>query len=81
MSKPTGLKLLGSHLWNGVRVANHVDDVIQWQEGVAFDLGEDVLAHGAAGQQPDQLDVVPKRRAVVHPDGKDVLGSLRFRLV
>ena len=41
-------------------MANHVDDVIQWQEGVAFDLGEDVLAHGAAGQQPDQLDVVTK---------------------
>ena len=62
-------------------MANHVDDVIQWQEGVAFDLGEDVLAHGAAGQQPDQLDVVPKRRAVIHPDGKDVLGSLKSRLV
>ena len=56
---PLGLSYW-AHLWNGVRMANHVDDVIQWQEGVAFDLGEDVLAHGAAGQQPDQLDVVPK---------------------
>lgn len=46
------------YLRNGVRMANHVDDVIQRQERVALDLGEDVLAHGAAGQQPDQLDVV-----------------------
>ena len=57
-------------------MANHVDDVIEWQERVAFDLREDVLAHGAAGQQPDELDVVAEGGAVVHPEEKDVLGEL-----
>ena len=40
------------HLGDGVVVNDHLDDVIKREEGVALDLGVDVLAHGAAGQQP-----------------------------
>ena len=38
---------------------DHVDNVVEGEEGVALDLREHVLAHGAASQQSDQLDVVP----------------------
>ena len=37
----------------------HVDDVIEGQQRMALDFCVDVLAHRAARQKPNQLDVVP----------------------
>ena len=31
---------------------DHFDNVIKGQEAVTFDLGVDILPHGAAGQEP-----------------------------
>lgn len=38
----------------------NLDDVIQWQQTVTIDLGEDVLAFRAQGQQAHQVDVKRK---------------------
>ena len=40
-------------LGDGVSVHHHLDDVVQRQQRVALDLRVHILAHGAAGQQPD----------------------------
>ena len=42
-----------SYLWNCVPVTDHVDNVVQGEEGVTLNLSVDVLAHRAAGQQAD----------------------------
>ena len=49
-----------------VFVTYHCDNVIEGKERVTLDLGEDVLSHGAAGEELDQLDVIAKRATVVH---------------
>ena len=53
-------------LWDSVFVTDHGDNVVERKERMALDLGEDVLAHGAAGEQLGQLDVVEQGAGVVH---------------
>ena len=55
------------NLRDGVLVNNHLDDIIQGQEGVALNLSVHVLAHGAASQQSDQLDMVAEGTGIIHP--------------
>lgn len=56
-----------SYLWDAIRVRDNFDNVIQWQQGVAFDLCIDILALGAKGQQLDQVDVVVQGTLLIHP--------------
>lgn len=39
------------YLWYAVDISNYFDNVIEWQQRVAFQLGVDVLALGAGSQQ------------------------------
>ena len=55
-----------ANLWYAVWVCDNPDDVIQRQYRVTFELGVDVLALGAAGEQLDKVDVIGEgRRGVV----------------
>ena len=54
-----------SNLWDGVPVRDHVDNVVEREEGVTLDLREHVLPHRAARQEPDELDVVPGKKKQV----------------
>ena len=47
-----------AYLWYAVWVCDNPDDVIQGQDRVTLELGIDVLALGAAGEQLDKVDVV-----------------------
>ena len=53
-------------LGEAVGVRGDAYDIVQWEQGVALDLGVDVLALGAAGQEAHQVDVVHQRAAHVH---------------
>ena len=50
-----------TYLWNAVWVRDDADDVVERQERVTLDLGVDVLALGAAGEQLHEVDVVLER--------------------
>ena len=81
-----------SNLWDGVPVRDHVDDVVEREEGVTLDLREHVLPHRATRQEPDQLNVVPEKtkrtlpfrqrflwNRVLATDLKGDESSIRFR--
>lgn len=53
------------HLWDAVDVSHHFDDVVQRQQRVALELGVDVLALGAGGQQLHQCVVVGQRAVII----------------
>ena len=50
-----------TYLWNAVWVRDDADDVVERQQRVTLDLGVDVLALGAAGEQLHEVDVVLER--------------------
>ena len=53
------------YLRNAVTVGDHTDNVIKREEGVALDLGVDVLALCAQRQQLHKVDMVLKGTAVI----------------
>ena len=54
------------YLGDAVLMGDHAHNVVQGQQGVALDLGVDVLALGADGQQLHQVDVVHQGAVLVH---------------
>ena len=56
-----------AHLGDAVLVGHHADNVIQREQGVAFDLRVDVLALRAHGQELHQMDVVHEGAVLIHP--------------
>lgn len=61
-----GIKLQTTNLRDAVFVRDHADNIIQRQQGVALDLGVDVFALRADGQQLHQVDVVHERAIFIH---------------
>ncbi len=61
------MKLKATDLRDAVFVCNHTDNIVQRQQGVALDLGVDVFALRADGQQLHQVDVVHEGAVFIHP--------------
>lgn len=53
------------YLRYAVDISNYFDNVIEWQQRVAFQLGVDVLALGAGSQQLHQRVVVGQRTVFI----------------
>ncbi len=60
------MKLKATDLRDAVFVSNHTDNIVQRQQ-VALDLGVDVFALRADGQQLHQVDVVHEGAVFIHP--------------
>lgn len=54
-----------SYLRDAVIMSHHLDDIVKWQQGVAFDLGVDVLALSAGSQQLHQVVVVGQSTVLI----------------
>lgn len=66
-AEPTHPGDTAAHLGDAVLVGHHADNVIQREQGVAFDLRVNVLALCAHGQELHQMDVVHEGAVLVHP--------------
>lgn len=60
-------RLSGLHLWYTVDVGDDSYDVIERQQGVAFQLGVDVLALCAGSQQLHQRVVIGQSSVLIAP--------------
>lgn len=66
-AEPTHPGDTAAHLGDAVLVGHHADNVIQREQGVAFDLRVYVFALRAHSQELHQMDVVHEGAVLIHP--------------